>query len=90
MLADPPEAGNEDEAFGVLLDRARAATSRPVLIIAADPPRRDDTAQVQQDKAIAVAEAWAERQGAVFGGIIPCNTASRARKIPAAGRGAAA
>jgi hypothetical protein len=52
---------------------------RPILIIAADPPRRDDPPQVQQDKAVIIAREFAASRGAVFGGVIPAGRPARKR-----------
>ena len=52
-------------------------TEYPVFLVAADPPSRDDTDAVAEAKAVAVAEAFAERQGAEFGGVIPSGKPKR-------------
>lgn len=43
----------------------------PVFLLAADPPLRTDTDAVAEAKAVAVAEAFAERHGGEFAGVLP-------------------
>ena len=44
---------------------------RPVILAAADPPRRGDPPEVAEAKALAAARAWAAGQGLPFGGLLP-------------------
>jgi hypothetical protein len=78
MLPDPPEMGNEDRDFRDLEFRARMATL-PVFVVAANAPGRDDPPQVQQDKAVIIAQEFAASRGAVFGGVIPAGRPARKR-----------
>ena len=74
---DPPELGNEDPEFLALLGLARDRTASVVYLIASDPPRAGDPDDVAEAKAVLVAEAWAQRRGAAFGGIIPAGQQAR-------------